>query len=92
MALNRLAKADTSVTSGGCPAFYSTDDIKRMVAQVKTDLSDSEMAEVLEVLPDEMAGSIPTETVLRAVAKLFSEHGEDDLAARIEAFVVERGL
>lgn len=91
MALNRLAKDDTSVTSGGCPALYGTDDPKRMVAQVKK-LDDAEMAEVLDLLDDETVGSIPTETVFRGVAKYVTEHGNDELAARIEAFLREQGI
>lgn len=91
MAARRLAKDGTSVTSGGCPALYSTDDAQRMIAQVKA-LPEAEMAEMLEMLPDETAGSIPAETVLRGVAKYVSEQGDDDLAARIEAFVCDRGL
>ena len=35
MALHRLAKDAGSVTSGGCPALYSTDDPARMIGQGK---------------------------------------------------------
>lgn len=92
MPLYRLAKDDSgSVTSGGCPALYSTDDPRRMIAQVKV-LSPGETAELLEVLDDETAGSIPTGTVFRGVAKYATEHGDDELTARIEAFLRDRGL
>jgi hypothetical protein len=91
MALHRLAKDGDSVTSGGCPALYSTDNPARMIAQVKM-LGPGEMAEVLELLDDETAGAIPTETVFRGVAKYATEHGDDDLASRIEEFLTSRGL
>ncbi len=91
MAMSRLAKADGSVTSGGCPALYSTDDPRRMIAQGKV-LLPGETAELLEPLDDETAVAIPTETVLRGVAKYASEHGDDDLAGRIEAFLTAQGL
>ncbi len=91
MALRRLVKADGSVTSGGCPALYSTDDPTRMVGQGKV-LSPEETAELLELLDDETGVAFPTETVFRGVAKYATEHGDDDLAGRIEAFLTARGL
>ena len=91
MALHRLAKDAGSVTSGGCPALYSTDDPARMIGQGKV-LGAEETAELLERLDDESAVAIPTETVFRGVAKYATEHGADDLAGRIEAFLAERGL
>ncbi len=91
MALHRLVKADGSVTSGGCPALYSTDDPARMIGQGKV-LGPAEMAELLELLDDETAVAFPTETVFRGVAKYATEHGDDDLAGRIEAFLTARGL
>jgi hypothetical protein len=91
MALHRLVKADGSVTSGGCPALYSTDDPARMIGQ-GTVLGPEEMGELLELLVDESAVAIPTETVFRGVAKYATEHGDDDLAGRIEAFLTARGL
>ncbi len=91
MALQRLAKDSGSVTSGGCPALYSTDDPARMIGQGKV-LSAAEAAELLELLDDESAVAIPTETVFRGVAKYATEHGDDELAARIDAFLAARGL
>jgi hypothetical protein len=91
MALHRLAKADGSVTSGGCPALYSTDNPARMIGQGKV-LGTEETAELLEMLDDETAVGIPTETVFRGVAKYATEHGDDDLAGRLEAFITARGL
>jgi hypothetical protein len=91
MALHRLAKDGGSVSSGGCPALYSTDDPARMIGQGKV-LSPEEAAELLEVLDDETGIAIPTETVFRGVAKYATEHGDDDLAGRIEAFLATRGL
>jgi hypothetical protein len=91
MALHRLAKAGDSVTSGGCPALYSTDDPARMIGQGKV-LSPEETAELLELLDDETGVAFPTETVFRSVAKYATEHGNDDLADRIEAFLTARGL
>ena len=79
------------MTSGGCPALYSTDDPARMIGQGKV-LSAEETAELLELLDDETAVAIPTETVFRGVAKYATEHGDDDLAARIEAFIAARDL
>jgi ATP-dependent protease HslVU (ClpYQ) peptidase subunit len=91
MALHRLAKDDGSVTSGGCPALYSTDDPARMIGQGKV-LSAEETAELLELLDDETAVAIPTETVFRGIVKYATEHGDDDLAARLEAFIAARRL
>lgn len=91
MALHRLAKDSGSVTSGGCPALYSTDDPARMIGQGKV-LSAKEAAELLELLDDEAGVAIPTETVFRGVAKYATEHGDDDLAGRIEAFLEAKGL
>ena len=91
MALHRLAKADGSVTSGGCPALYSTDDPARLVGQGKV-LSDAEKGELMEVLADESAVAFPTETVFRGVARYAAEHGDTGLAAQIEAFLTARGL
>jgi hypothetical protein len=91
MALHRLAKDNGSVTSGGCPALYSTDDPAGMIGQGKV-LSAAEAAELLELLDDETAVAIPTETVFRGVAKYATEHGDDDLAGRIETFLADRGL
>lgn len=91
MAVYRLAKDNGSVTSGGCPALYSTDDPKVMRAQGKR-LTATEMTELLELLDDETAVRIPTETLLRGVAKYVSEHGDDDLAGRVEAFIAAKDL
>jgi hypothetical protein len=91
MALHRLAKDSGSVTSGGCPALYGTDDPARMIGQGKV-LSAKETAELLELLDDEAGIAIPTETVFRGVAKYATEHGDDDLAGRIEEFLEARGL
>lgn len=91
MTLHRLAKDGDSVTSGGCPALYSTDNPARMIGQGKV-LSAGETAELLELLDDETAVAIPTETVFRGVAKYATEHGDDDLAGRLEVFLAARGL
>jgi hypothetical protein len=91
MALLQLAKDAGSVTSGGCPALYSTDDPRRMIAQGKV-LAPGETTELLELLDDETAVAIPTETVLRGVAKYATEHGDDELAGRIEAFLATQEL
>ena len=91
MALRRLAKATESLTKGGCPALYGSDNPARMVAQVKV-IPPDEASELLEVLEDELAGEIPTETVFRGVAQYAAEAGDSDLACRIEAFLVTRGL
>ena len=91
MALRRLAKDVTSLTSGGCPALYATDDPGWMVAQGPP-LSAAEEAALLERLPHELGVRVPTETVLRAVAKHATEHGDDRLAAAVEAFLLERSM
>jgi hypothetical protein len=91
MGLRRLAKAADSTGSGRCPALYATDDPTRMVAQVKA-LPDGEKTQLIDVSADEIAGSIPTETVLRAMAKYVSENGDVALAAALEAFLEERGM
>lgn len=91
MAIHRLSVARDSVTSGGCPALYSTDDPARMIGQGKK-LSREEESDLLQVLADETAVSIPTETVLRGIAKYATEQGDDALASRIEAFLEARGM
>lgn len=63
----------------------------RMVAQVRV-LSDTETAQLIEMGTDEVAGSIPTETVFRAIAKCASEQGDDALARAIEAFLTNRKM
>lgn len=90
MALYRLVKSGDSVTSGGCPALYSTDDPARIIAQGKF-LTVEETAGLLENLDDETAVAIPTETVLRGLAKFATEQGDDELAARLESFAADRG-
>lgn len=91
MALHRLAKDSGSVTSGGCPALYSTDDPARMIGQGKR-LGAEETAGLLELLDDETAVAIPTETVFRGVAKYATEHGDDELAGLLEAFLAATRL
>lgn len=90
--LTRLAKDTASTSSGRCPALYATDDPARMIAQVRQDLTNMERDQILELADDETYGSIPTETVLRAVAKFATEHGDDALAAGLEAFLDARGM
>jgi hypothetical protein len=85
MAACRLAKDKGSLTSGGCPALYDTDDLARMLAQGKK-LSDAEMTELLELADDDTAVAIPTETMFRGMAKYATQHGDDELAGRIEAW------
>ncbi len=91
MALHRLAKDNGSMTSGDCAALYSTDDPARMIGQGQV-LRPAETAELLAVGDDETAVAIPTETVFRSVAKYATEHGDDELADRIEAFLIARRL
>jgi hypothetical protein len=90
MALRRLAK-DIESKNGGCPALYDTDDPARMHAQGKR-LSEAETAELLDLAGDETAVAIPTETVFRGMAKYATQHGDDDLAGRIEAFLTARSM
>ncbi len=89
--LRRLAKDRESGDSGRCPALYATDDPARMVAQVRL-LGDAERAGLIEVGADEVAGSIPTETVFRAAARCAAEHGDGGLAVALETFLAERGM
>jgi hypothetical protein len=91
MALRRLAKSVESTGSGRCPALYADDDPLQMVAQVKT-LPSEKAAQLVEVADDEVAGSIPTETVFRAMAKYATEHGDDALAHAMGRFLTERGM
>jgi hypothetical protein len=91
VSLHRLAKDRDSLTSGDCPALYSTDDPARMIGQGKV-LDPVETGELLALGDDETAAAIPTETVFRGVAKYATEHGDDDLARRIEEFLTAQGL
>jgi len=91
MGLHRLAKDGGSLSTGGCPAIYSTDDPTRMIGQGKL-LGATEAAELLELAGDEAAVAIPTETVLRGVAGFVSEHGDDKLSHLIDEFVAAMRL
>jgi hypothetical protein len=91
MVLRRLAKWQGSVANGACPALYCTDDPTMMIGQGKK-LTTRQTAELLDVAGDEAAVAIPTETVFRGVAKYATEHGDDDLAGKIEEFLTARGL
>jgi predicted TIM-barrel enzyme len=91
MALRRLAKDVTSLTSGGCPALYATDDPAWMVAQGPR-LDAVHEADLMERLPHEVGVRVPTETVLRAVAKYATEQGGDHLAAAVETFLSVKGM
>ena len=75
MKLQRLAK-DGASEQGGCPALYLAEDGTHFVAQVR--VLDADTADELqEVLPGETAGFIPIETVLRAVDRYRTEHGQE---------------
>lgn len=91
MGIRRLAKDNGSVSQGGCPALYSTDEPARLIGQGKLPTPE-ETSELVEMLDGETAVVIPTETVFRGVAKYSAERGDNDLAGRIEAFLVARGL
>lgn len=91
MALYQLAKDGDSLAAGSCPAIYSTDDPARMIGQGKK-LDAAETAELLELGVDETAVAIPTETILRGVARYVSEQGDDMLSQRIGEFLMARGL
>jgi len=90
--LHRLAKWRFSCAVGCCPALYSDpDDPATMVCQGKK-LSTAHAAELLEVAEDETGVTIPTETLFRGTAKYVSEHGDDELARKIEEFLTARRL
>jgi hypothetical protein len=88
---HRLAKSKASAMYGVCPALYVDDDPAKMIAQGKI-LTSAQTARLSEVAGDETAVEIPTETVLRSIAKHATEQGDDELAARIEAFLIAREL
>lgn len=67
MKLTRIAKNVTS-GNGGCPSVYSTDDPETLVIQGNV-LDEETRTNLQQVLVDEDAVAIPTETILRA-AKL----------------------
>ena len=91
MGVHRLAKWRGSVFNGACPALYSTEDPATMISQ-GTKPTSAQMAELLEVASDETAVAIPTETVFRGIAKYATEHGDEQLAGKIEEFLAARGL
>lgn len=64
MELTRIAKANGSGDSG-CPAVYTTDDPDMVVIQGNV-LDADTRANLQQVLDDEDAVTLPTETVLRA--------------------------
>jgi hypothetical protein len=72
MKLRRLAK-DPNSNQGACPAVYvAEDDPTVMVVQGKF-LDAETTAELDEVLDDETAVHIPTETLVLAVEKYLAE-------------------
>lgn len=87
----RLAKDALSLGRRQCPALYATDNPARMIAQGKQP-SDAELARLVDLAPDETAVALPTETVLRGVARYVKESGDAELSDRIEAFLGERGM
>ena len=91
MSLNRLVKSRASMVQGACPALYSDDDPAKMIAQGKK-LTAAQTAELRDVADDETAVELPTETVFRGVAKYATEHGDDELPGKIEAFLNAKGL
>jgi hypothetical protein len=73
MQLRKLAK-DPGSNTGECPSVYvAEDDPAVMVVQGKR-LDAGTTAELHDVLADETAVRIPTETVVRAVEKYLAEH------------------
>ena len=70
MKLTRIAKSAVSGNSG-CPAVYTTDDPDTVVIQGNI-LDAESRGNLQQVLDDEDAVSIPTETILRA-AKMIEE-------------------
>ncbi len=84
MTLHRLAKDEPgSVTSGGCPALYSTDDPARMICQGKVLAPEQTMT----LAGGCTAADVPAETVFLGAAKYATEHGDDELSSRLEAFL-----
>jgi len=73
MKLRRLAR-DMGSEQGGCPAVYAAVDGQHFVVQGKV-LDAHTTSQLQQVLPDETAGLIPVETVLRAVDKYRAEQG-----------------
>jgi hypothetical protein len=86
-----LAKDVLSLGKRQCPALYLDDDPGRMIAQGKR-LSGAETEHLVDLAADETAVAIPTETVLRAVARYAKEQGADELSDQIEGFLVDRGM
>src|SRR3954453_4562103 len=73
MKLRKLAK-DPNSNQGACPAVYiAEDDPTVMVVQGKL-LDADTTAELDDVLDDETAVRIPTETLMLAVEKYLAEH------------------
>jgi hypothetical protein len=86
--LRRLAK-DAGSPIDNCPAVYVEDeDVALMVGQGKR-LDERKMAELEDLAADETAVLIPTETVLRAAARLLAEHGRPRAAEDVEGFLAE---
>ena len=91
--LRRLTKDVRSLLQDDCDALYATDDPAVLVAQGMP-VSEAEMTELIDRAPQEIALRLRTEVCVRSLAKIVTEHGEDDLAAALEAFALrlDRGL
>lgn len=84
--LRRLCKAASSFPDDDCPAVYLGDDPTVMVAQ-GTLLDPAEVAELRDLAEDEIAVTIPTETVLRAVGLFLAEQGRPGVLADVKAYL-----
>ncbi|MGI5127285.1 hypothetical protein ACQEVB_10780 [Pseudonocardia sp. CA-107938] len=89
MKFRRLCKSNDSLSKAdGCPAVYLGEDLLTMIVQGKL-LDAPTLAGLLELMDDETAVRIATETVIRAVEKLLVERGRPDLATELENVLAE---
>ena len=89
MKLRRICKSAESVPEGKCPAVYIGDDPTVMVCQ-GTHPDDATRAELVDVAHNEAGVVVPTETVLRAAARVLAEDGRHAMVTEVEAFLAAR--
>lgn len=72
--LRRLAK-DAGSGKNGCMAVYVDDDNPAMMV-VQAQRAPGARQQMIDVLPGEVAGRVPAETVIRAARAYLAEHPE----------------
>lgn len=90
MKLRRLCKDALSQPNNKCAAIYVDDepavDQEMVVCQVKV-LDAATTAQLRDVAADELGGSMPVETFLRAAGLYLAERGRPGVLAEVEEYL-----